>query len=129
MSELQRLILNRNIRINIHNDIIKNITNEVKTMNFKIFINNFCEYKINYNQDIHIRQYKYHLIDMTYPKSLRYNIIDNYLIFQIKNLLNFYFGYNNVVLVYYFTEFDNNIIVSFYLMFSNIDDLHFLIIS
>jgi hypothetical protein len=129
MSELQRLILNRNMKINIHNDIIKNITNEVKTMNFEIFLNNFCEYKLNYNENINIREYKYHLIDMTYPRSLRYNIIDSYLMFQIKNLLNFYFGYDNIILVYYFTEFDNNIIVSFYLMFSNIDDLHFLIVS
>lgn len=129
MSELQRLILNRNIKINIHNDIIKNITDEVKTMNFEIFLNNFCDYKLKYNEDINIREYKFHLIDMTYPKSLRYNIIDSYLIFQIKNILNFYFGYDNIVLVYYFTEFDNNIIVSFYLMFGNIDDLNFIIIS
>ena len=129
MSELQKFILNKNMRINIHMDIIKTITNEINTMNFEIFLNNFCEYKINYNNDIHIREYKYHLTDMTYPKSLRYNIIDSYLTFQIKNLLNFYFGYNNIILVYYFTEFENNIIISFYLMFGNIDDLNFIIVA
>jgi hypothetical protein len=129
MSELQRLVLNKNMRKYIHNDIMKKITSEINVMNFEIFLNNFCEYKIKYNSDINIREYKYHLIDMIYPKSLRYNIIDNYLIFQIKNLLNFYLGYNNVTLVYYFTEFENNLIVSFYLMFCDIDDLHFLIVS
>lgn len=129
MSELQRLVLNKNMRKYIHNDIMKKITSEIKIMNFEIFLNNFCEYKINYNSNINIREYKYHLIDMIYPKSLRYNIIDNYLIFQIKNLLNFYLGYNNVTLIYYFTEFENNLIVSFYLMFCEIDDLHFLIVS
>ena len=129
MSELRRLVHNKNIQREIHSDIISKINNEIKTMNFEILLNNFCEYKINYNEHIHIREYKYHIIDMIYPKSLRYNIIDGYLIYQIKNQLNFYFGYDNVVLVYYFTEFENNIIVSFYLMFSNIDDLNFIIIS
>ena len=129
MSELQRLILNKNMKKNIHTDIINEITNEVRTMNFEIFLNNFCEYKINYNDEINIREYKYHITDIIYPKSLRYNIIDNIIMFQIKNLINFYFGYNNVVLVYYFTEFENNIIVSFYLRFGDIDDLHFLIVS
>ena len=129
MSELQRLILNKNMRKHIHSNIIQNITDAVKNMNFEIFLNIFCEYKTNYNSDIHIREYKYHLIDMTYPKSLRYNIIDNYIMFEIKCILNFYFGYNNVVVVYYFTEFENNIIVSLYLMFGDIKDLHFVIIS
>jgi hypothetical protein len=129
MRELRKLVHNKNIRKEIHSNIISKINNEIKTMNFDIFLNNFCEYKINYNSDINIREYKYHLIDMIYPKSLRYNIIDSYLIFEIKKILNFYFGYNNVVLVYYVTEFENNIIVSFYLMFSNIEDLHFIIIS
>ncbi len=129
MSELQRLIHNRNIRTNIHTEIIKNIKNEIKLMNFDIFINYFCEYKINYNNDIHIREYKYHLVDMNYPIQLRYNIIDNYLIFQIKNLLNFYFGYDNIELVYYFTEFKNIIIISFYLVCSNPDDLNFIIVN
>jgi hypothetical protein len=129
MRELRKLVHNKNIRKEIHSNIISKINNEIKTMNFEILLNNFCEYKINYNSDINIREYKYHLIDMTYPKSLRYNIIDSYLIFEIKKILNFYFGYNNVVLVYYVTEFENNIIVSFYLMFSNIEDLHFIIIS
>ncbi len=128
MSELERLIHNKNMRIFIHNDIMNKIKDEVKIMNFEVFLNNFCEYKINYNNNIHIREYKYHLIDMTYPKSLRYNIIDNYLVFQIKNLLNFYFGHNNIILVYYFTEFENDIIISFYLMFGNIDDLNFVIV-
>ena len=129
MSELRRLVHNKNIRKEIHSNIISKINNEIKTMNFEILLNNFYEYKKNYNSDINIREYKYHIIDMTYPKSLRYNIIDNYLIFHIKNQLNFYFGYDNIVLVYYFTEFENNIIVSFYLMFGNIDDFPFLIIS
>jgi hypothetical protein len=129
MSELRRLVHNKNIRKEIHSNIISKINNEIKTMNFEILLNNFYEYKNYYNSDINIREYKYHIIDMTYPKSLRYNIIDNYLIFHIKNQLNFYFGYDNIVLVYYFTEFENNIIVSFYLMFGNIDDFPFLIIS
>lgn len=128
MSELRRFVHNKNIQKEIYFDIISKLTNEIKIMNFEILLNNFCEYKINYNENIHISEYKYHIIDITYPKSLRYNIINDYLIFEIKNLLNFYFGYNNVLLVYYFTEFENNIIVSFYLMFSNIENLNFIII-
>ena len=129
MSKLQKQVHIKNIRNAIHSKIIYNITEEVKQMNFEIFLNIFCEYKINYNNDIHIREYKYHIVDITYHKSLRYNIIDDFLIFKIKNILNFYFGYNNVALVYYLTDFDNNIIASFYLQFGEIEDLHFVIVS
>jgi hypothetical protein len=129
MSELRRLVHNKNMKKEIYSDLISKINDEIKTMNFEIFLNNFCEYKINYNNDINIKEYKYHLLDVTYHKSLRYIIIDNYLIFEIKKIINFYFGYNNVVLIYYMIEFENNIIFSFYLMFSDIEDLHFLIIS
>ncbi len=129
MSELRRFVHNKNMKKEIYSDLISKINDEIKTMNFEILLNNFCEYKINYNNDINIKEYKYHLLDVTYHKSLRYIIIDNYLIFEIKKIINFYFGYNNVVLIYYIIEFENNIIFSFYLMFSNIEDLHFLIIS
>lgn len=129
MSEMQKFVHNKNIRKNIHIQIINRLSEEVKDMKFGNMIDFFCDYKLNYNSDITIRDYKYHLIDMTYPRSLRYNIIDNYLIFEIKKLLNFIFGYDNVTLIYYFTEFEENLIVSFYLMFGDIEDLHFVIIQ
>lgn len=129
MSEMQKFVHNKNIRKNIHIQIINRLSEEVKDMKFGNMIDFFCDYKLNYNSDITIRDYKYHLIDMTYPRSLRYNIIDNYLIFEIKKLLNFIFGYDNVTLIYYFTEFEENLIVSFYLMFGDIEDLHFIIVE
>lgn len=130
MSELRRFVHNKNLQKNIHCDVLLKINNKINTLNFETLLNIFCEYKINYNENIYIYEYKYHIIDMIYPKSLRNVIIDNYLIFQIKNQLNNIFGHDTVILGYSLTEYGNNIIVSYYLSFNYLNNnLDFQVIS
>jgi hypothetical protein len=127
MSQLRKQVHMKNMKNKIYTHLINTIVDEIEDMNFDILLNYYCEYKIKF--DIDIRDFKYYICDIIFPKSLQYNIIDSHIINIIKNLLNHFFGYNNVNLMYFFTTFQQSIIVSFYIIFDDIDDLHFLIVS
>lgn len=127
MSQLRKLVHIKNMKTKIYTHIINTICDELKDMTFETLLNYFCEYRIKNN--INIEDFKYYICDIILPIPLEYIIIDSFIINIIKNILNHIFGYNNVNLYYFHTIFQQSIIMSFYIIFDDIDDLHFLIIS
>ena len=117
-----------NLANKIKNALNHNLIQCIKNMSFEILLNHYCYVKINKYELITIDTFQYFLFDIIYPKCI-INLLQLNNNFDIMNrLVIHYFGFNNVRLIYYLTNFNNDIIISFYLKIID-DDLHFLLVS